>query len=191
MENWDLKGRQARCSGEERKHQSWNPRRTCSGSCRMLKPGQEVYVSVCVCACLAFLCVWACVSLCGCACGLLFVWMHTSFSVCVCVCVWTPLKTPSQAPLFWGGNGAINSRVSPGSDPAIEALARKWLSFQWREKGGIRGFLCLLLSVSQGKPHWQAKEGREEGGEEVGGWGGEVREGGWRRKRIGEGLPLW
>lgn len=62
-------------------------------------------------------------SLCGCACGLLFVWMHTSFSVCVCV--WTPLKTPSQAPLFWGGNVAINSRVSPGSDPAIEALARK------------------------------------------------------------------
>lgn len=25
---------------------------------------------------------------------------------------------------------------------------------------GVRGFLSLLLSVSQGKPQWQAKEGR-------------------------------
>lgn len=37
------------------------------------------------------------------------------------------------------------------------------------EVGGVRGFLCLLLSVSQGKPHWQAREAREESREEVGG----------------------
>lgn len=50
-----------------------------------------------------------------------------------------------------------------------------------KKRGGvIRGFLCLLLSVSQGKPDWQAKEGREGGAEEVGrNWGWAVRHGGW------------
>lgn len=97
-----LKARQARSSGEERKHQSWNPSRTCSGSCRMLKtrPG-----SVCVCvpehAWLFSLCVR--VSLCGCVGGFVCVWKHAeSFSVCVCV---DSSENASQTPLFWGGNG--------------------------------------------------------------------------------------
>lgn len=70
-------------------------------------------------------CVSMCVSLWMCLWTFICVDAHKFQCLCMCVCVWTPLKTPSQAPLFWGGNVAINSRVSPGSDPAIEALARK------------------------------------------------------------------
>lgn len=47
-----------------------------------------------------------------------------------------------------------------------------------KKEGGIRGFLCLLLSVSQGKPEWRAKEGSEGGEEEVGkSWGWSVGQG--------------
>ena len=104
-------------------------------------------------------------SLCVCVCVFLCVDAET-----LCVCVWT-LKMPSQAPLLWGGNGAINSRVSPGGGPATEALARKWLiSVERKGKGGgdKRIFVSLIISEPR-QTTLAGQRGGEEEEEEVGG----------------------
>ncbi len=108
-----------------------------------LKPGQEVCVCVCVCA-------WACLAF------LLrvFVWMCWCICMCVdapwgfqCVCVGSSENAFPDSPLL-GWKRAINSRVSPGSGPATEALARKWLISVERKGGGgdKRIFVSLIIS---------------------------------------------
>lgn len=93
-----------------------SPRRTCSGSCRMLQagPGQEVCLHVCMCVSLdilGLLSVRASVNVsadfCLCTChGKVAVCAHAQVCVCVRARVNTLLsKVPSQTPLLWGGNG--------------------------------------------------------------------------------------
>lgn len=86
-------------------------------------------MSLCVCVCLrmlgfslsVFLCVDALLDLYVCGCTL-----RVSVHLCECVCVQgSSEKRLPRLPSSEGGNGAINSRVSPGGGPATEALARK------------------------------------------------------------------